>query len=131
MMFHNINLVLDSAGVNPLDITSYIMQKTDIIEEPVYINGGNVGTSKTGKPINDRIHTRYSFSVPLKPLPQSIYQRIIAKCEENEFEVTYTSARSNADVSVDAQCSLSEFKYATTVNGERIYHGCVITVEGK
>lgn len=122
-------LILDTQGT-PLDISSYIMQKTDIIEQPVYTNGTNVGTAKTGNPIFDRLNTRYKFAVPLKPLPQSILQQIDEKCRLNEMSITYTSYTSGANVTKIAQCSLSASNYALSKD-ERIYHGSVITCDLK
>lgn len=115
--------------IGDLDISKFVMQKTDITEAPIYSNGVNAGESKSGYAINDRKrHTRYSFSVPLIPLKQSDFVRIIKQCEANELQVLYTSALSGNEVVTMAQCSLSGWRYALTFNGERIYAGGVITV---
>lgn len=119
-------LILDT-----LDISEYVNQKIDIAETPTYVDGLNLGTAKTGVPIFNRIHTRYSLSIPLKPLPQSVYSQIISKCELNEMSVEYTSARAVDTIGAVAQCSLSQWKYATEWAGQRIYHGCTLTVNCK
>lgn len=116
--------------INALNISNYVMQKEDVNETPVYVDGTNTGVSKTGVAIRDRVRTRYTASFSLVPLPQSVFQSIITACEGNQAEVIYTSARSGADVTVTAQCSLSGWSYATDANGERIYTGCTITIEG-
>jgi len=125
----SINLILDVTGT-ALDISSYIMQKTDIVETPVYTNGLNVGTAKTGNPIFDRLNTRYQFSVPLKPLPRSVLAQIDAKCRLNEMSITYTSYTSGADITKVAQCSLSQSSFAVS-RDENVYAGAVITCDIK
>lgn len=121
-------LILDVTSTNPLDLTNYTYSSIDIKEAPTYVNGKNVGTSKNGFSIFDRIHTRYSFSIPLRPMPSSTFSEIIKLCEKSEMYVNYDSAR--GDVTERAQVSLSGWEYAMTKDGERIYHNAVITVQG-
>lgn len=121
-------LILNATSANPLDISKWINQRNDINESPNYVDGANIGQSKNGKPIFDRINTLYSFSVPLIPIPQSVFQEIIRACEASQMYVRYDSARGN--VVERAQASLSGWKYALTVDGVKIYHGCVITIQG-
>ena len=129
-----ITMILDAGGSYPLDITPYIMQMTDITEEPVYTSGVNEGTSKVGTPIHDRLQTLYRFSVPLIPAPQSVYAPIERRCRKNEMQVTYTSFTQASPVTMTGQCTFSRAGYVQTIqrDGEeqRIYSGPVITFEG-
>ena len=129
-----ISMVLDAGGISPLDISDYIMQQTDITEEPVYTSGPAAGQSKRGTPINDRLKTLYRFTVPLKPLPQDIYALIERKCQANEMQVIYTSMTQDLPVTRTGQCSFSRAGYVKTIerDGEelRIYAGPTITFEG-
>lgn len=120
-------LILNANSQNPLDISQYIYQKININEVPNYVDGENIGTSKNGLSIFDRIHTAYTFSVPLKPITEGVFREIIQACEANEMYVNYESAR--GDIFVRAQVSLSGWHYALE-KGEKIYDGAVITVQG-
>lgn len=120
-------LILKANEANPLDISQYIYQHININETPNYVDGANIGLSKNGRSIFDRIHTAYSFSVPLKPLTEGVFRDIITACEANEMYVNYESARGN--ILVRAQVSLSGWHYALD-KGEKIYDGAVITVQG-
>lgn len=127
-------MILDANGISPLDISSYIMQKTDITEEPVYTQGGAEGVSKRGTPIHDRLTTLYRFSVPLIPDTQGIYSQIERKCQTNEMSVTFTSMTSPNPVTMTGQCTFSRAGYVKTINRngttQRIYSGATITFEG-
>jgi len=132
-MANNIHMILDANGT-PLDISDYIMQQTAIVETPIYVNGQAGGTSKMGTPIYDRLRTLYQFTVPLKPGPRAIYEAIENKVKENAFDVTYTSYRAAADVTLYGQCVLNAAQYVDTINydgsPQRIYAGPSITFEG-
>lgn len=129
-----ISMILDADGIMPLDITAYIMQQTDIKEEPVYTNGVNEGMSKVGTPIHDRLQTLYRFSVPIKPLPQSVYAQIEKRCQMNEMTVTYTSFSMPEPVTRRGQCTFSRVGYVKTIDRDgseqRIYAGPTISFEG-
>ena len=129
-----ITLILDAGGLSPLDITDYIMQQTDIAEEPIYTEGPAAGMSKRGTPIHDRLQTRYRFSVPLIPAPQGVYASIERRCQMNEMQVTYTSFTQPEPVTMTAQCTFSRAGYVKTIerdgDTQRIYAGPTITVEG-
>lgn len=129
-----ITMILDAGGLSPLDITPYIMQQTDIQEEPIYTSGPASGTSKRGTPIFDRLRTLYRFSVPLIPADQATYAAIEKKCQANEMQVTYTSMTSASPVTMTGQCSFSRAGYVKTIEYDgtdrRIYAGPTITFEG-
>lgn len=120
-------LILKANEASPLDISEYIYQHININETPNYIDGANTGTSKNGRSIFDRIHTAYTFSVPLKPITESVFREIITACEASEMYVNYEGAR--GDILVRAQVSLSGWHYGLN-KGEKIYDGAVITVQG-
>lgn len=129
-----ITMILDAGGISPLDISDYIMQQTDINEEPVYSSGPASGMSKRGTPIYDRLKTIYRFTVPLKPLPQAIYAQIERKCQANEMQVSYTSMTQPYPVTRIGQCTFSRVGYVKEINYDgddlRIYAGPTITFEG-
>lgn len=129
-----ITMILDAGGLAPLDITDYIMQQTDIYEEPVYTSGPNEGTSKRGTPIHDRLRTLYRFIVPLIPADQATYAAIEKRCQMNEMAVIYTSMTQPEPVMMTGQCTFSRAGYVKTIeydNAERrIYAGPTITFEG-
>lgn len=129
-----ITMILDAGGISPLDITEYIMQQTDIFEEPLYTSGPAEGVSKRGTPIHDRLQTLYRFSVPLKPLPQSVYAIIERRCQANEMQVEYTSFTQSEPITLMGQCAFSQAGYVKTIQRDgqeqRIYAGPVITFEG-
>lgn len=129
-----ISMILDAGGISPLDITPYIMQQTDIFEEPVYSTGPAEGMSKRGTPIHDRLQTLYRFTVPLIPAPRSVYAPIEKRCQMREMQVTYTSMIEAEAVTMTGQCSFSRAGYVKTIqrDGEeqRVYSGPVITFEG-
>ncbi len=129
-----ISMILDAGGNAPLDITPYIMQMTDIYEEPIYTSGPAEGVSKRGTPIHDRLQTLYRFSVPLKPAAQSVYAPIERICRKNEMQVTYTSMTMPEAVTLTGQCTFSRAGYVQTIerdgSEQRIYAGPVVTFEG-
>lgn len=129
-----ITMILDAGGLDPLDITPYIMQETDITEMPVYTEGPAAGMSKRGTPIHDRLQTLYNFTVPLIPAPQGVYAIIEKVCQKNEMQVTYTSLTQPTPVTMTGQCTFSQAGYVQTIerDGEtlRIYAGPTITFEG-
>lgn len=129
-----ISMILDAGGNAPLDITPYIMQMTDIYEEPIYTSGPAEGVSKRGTPIHDRLQTLYRFSVPLKPAAQSVYAPIERICRKNEMQVTYTSMTTPEAVTLTGQCTFSRAGYVQTIerdgSEQRIYAGPVVTFEG-
>lgn len=129
-----ITMILDAAGLSPLDISDYIMQQTDISEEPVYTSGPNQGMSKRGTPINDRLQTLYRFSVPLIPADQAIYAMIEKRCQLNEMACTYTSMTQPEPVTLIGQATFSRAGYVKTIDFDgserRIYAGPTITFEG-
>lgn len=129
-----ITMILDAAGISPLDISDYIMQQTDIKEEPIYTSGPAAGTSKRGTPIYDRLRTMYRFSVPLIPADQATYAAIEKKCQTNQMRVTYTSMTAAANVTMTGQCTFSRAGYVKTIDYDgserRIYAGPTITFEG-
>ena len=129
-----ITMILDAAGITPLDISDYIMQQTNIYEEPVYVTGPAEGTSKRGTPIHDRLQTLYRFSAPLKPLDQATYATIEKRCQMSEIQVTYTSFTQPEPITLTGQCTFSRAGYVKTIEydgGERrIYAGPTITFEG-
>ncbi len=133
-MANNIHMILDSRGNSPLDISDYIMQQTDIREQPVYTQGPAGGTSKMGTPIYDRLETLYRFTVPLKPNFQAVYAQIERKVKANAFYVTYTSYRAPEDVTLYGQCTLNEARFVSVVDRDgaerRVYAGPSITFEG-
>ena len=130
---NNIHMILDSQGT-PLDISDSIMQRTRIIEAPVYTQGPAAGSAKVGTPIYDRLRTLYRFTVPLKPGLQAVYAAIEAKVAQGPFYVTYTSYRSPSDVELFGLCTLNEAQYVKTINRDgsetRVYAGPSITFEG-
>ena len=132
-MANNIHLILDSQGT-PLDISDYIMQQTDIEEEPIYTEGPAAGKAKVGTPIYDRLRTLYRFSVPLKPGLQNVYAAIEAKIAAGAFYVTYTSYRSPTDVTLFGQCTFSRAQFVKIIDRDgsehRVYAGPSITFEG-
>lgn len=130
-----ITMILDVGSIAPLDITPYIMQQTEIYEEPIYSDGPAAGMSKAGTPIYDRLAARmYRFTVPLVPAPQSVYAPIERKCRLNEQQVTFTSLTQALPVTMTGQCTFSRAGYVQTIqrDGEeqRIYAGPTITFEG-
>lgn len=129
-----ITMILDAAGVSPLDISDYIMQQTNITEEPIYTSGPNEGVSKRGTPIHDRLRTLYRFSVPLIPADQSVYADIEMRCRMNKMSCTYTSMTAPEPVTLVGQATFSRAGYVKTIeydgNDRRIYAGPVITFEG-
>ena len=128
-----INMILDANGI-PLNISDYIMQKTAIVETPIYVDGPAGGTSKMGTPIYDRLRTLYRFTVPLKPNVRAIYAAIEQKVAEGAYDVTYTSYRSASDVTLYGICTLNEATYVDTITRDgvttRVYAGPSITFEG-
>lgn len=129
-----ITMILDAAGISPLDISDYIMQQTDISEEPVYTSGPNEGMSKRGTPIHDRLRTLYRFSVPLIPADQATYAAIERRCQMNEMACTYTSMTQPEPVTLIGQATFSRAGYVKTIERDgdtmRIYAGPTITFEG-
>lgn len=130
-----ITMILDVGGLEPLDITPYIMQMTDIYEEPLYVDGPAAGMSKVGTPIYDRLSSRmYRFSVPLIPASREIYAPIERKCRLNQMRVTYTSMTQADPVTMTGQCTFSQAGYVQTIQrdglAQRIYAGPTITFEG-
>lgn len=120
----NFVLIIDGA-----DFSDCIMQKTDIVETPDYINGPNAGTSKVGTPIWDRVRTAYGFEQAIKPLPRARYEALARACEPNEVTLTYTSFLSASPVTVRAQLFLSRIQYATEAWNGPIYHGAKLQAE--
>lgn len=129
-----ITMILDAAGISPLDISDYIMQQTDIAEEPVYTSGPNEGMSKRGTPIHDRLQTLYRFSVPLIPADQATYAAIEKRCQMGEMACTYTSMTQPEPVTLIGQATFSRAGYVKTIERDgdtmRIYAGPTITFEG-
>lgn len=129
-----ITMILDAAGISPLDISDYIMQQTNINEEPIYTAGPNEGMSKRGTPIHDRLRTLYRFSVPLIPASQAIYEAIEMRCRMNKMACTYTSMTAPEPVTLIGQATFSRAGYVKTIERdgvtERIYAGPTITFEG-
>ena len=129
-----ITMILDAAGLSPLDISDYIMQQTDIAEEPVYTSGPNEGMSKRGTPIHDRLQTLYRFSVPLIPADQATYAAIEKRCQMSEMACTYTSMTAPEPVTLVGQATFSRAGYVKTIERDgvtqRIYAGPTITFEG-
>ena len=129
-----ITMILDAAGLSPLDISEYIMQQTDISEEPVYTSGPNEGMSKRGTPIHDRLQTLYRFSVPLIPADQATYAAIEKRCQMGEMACTYTSMTQPEPVTLIGQATFSRAGYVKTIERDgdtmRIYAGPTITFEG-
>ena len=129
-----ITMILDAAGITPLDISSYIMQQTNIYEEPVYTSGPNEGMSKRGTPIHDRLRTLYRFSVPLIPADQATYAAIEKRCQMNKMAVTFTSMTAPEPVTMVGQATFSRAGYVKTIEYDgserRIYAGPTITFEG-
>lgn len=120
----NFVLIIDGA-----DFSDCVMQKTDIIETPDYINGPNAGTSKVGTPIWDRVRTAYGFEQAIKPLSRARYEALARACEPNEVTLTYTSFLSASPVTVRAQLFLSRIQYATEAWNGPIYHGAKLQAE--
>ena len=129
-----ITMILDAAGLSPLDISDCIMQQTDISEEPVYTSGPNEGMSKRGTPIHDRLQTLYRFSVPLIPADQATYAAIEKRCQMSEMACTYTSMTQPEPVTLIGQATFSRAGYVKTIERDgdtmRIYAGPTITFEG-
>lgn len=129
-----ITMILDAGSSSPLDISQYIMQETNIFEEPVYTSGPAEGMSKRGTPIHDRLRTMYRFSVPLIPAGQATYAAIEKRCQMNEMQVTYTSFTMPEPITLTGQCSFSRAGYVKAVEYDgterRIYAGPTITFEG-
>lgn len=129
-----ITMILDAAGISPLDISDCIMQQTDITEEPVYTYGPNEGMSKRGTPIHDRLRTMYRFSVPLIPADQATYAAIEKRCQMNMMSCTYTSMTQPQPVTLVGQATFSRAGYVKTIERDgvtqRIYAGPTITFEG-
>ena len=127
-------MILDAAGVSPLDISDYIMQQTNITEEPIYTSGPNEGVSKVGTPIHDRLRTLYRFTVPLIPAGQAIYAAIEMRCRMNTMACTFTSMTAPEPVTMIGQATFSRAGYVKTIERDgvtqRIYAGPTITFEG-
>ena len=117
--------------INGVDFSAYIQQTVDVKETPVYVDGPAEGISVSGNPFFDRVGTRYRSSFALKPLPREKFNALRVACEANEVNVYMTTSRNDDPISVVAQCSLSQYSYATDHAGQRIYTGATITIEAK
>lgn len=114
--------------IDGTDFSDYIQQMSQVGISPIYTNGANVGETDSGIQIFDRARVRYALSFALKPLPQSLFQTLIAACEANSVPVVATTPRYAVNQSFVAQISLSSFSYATNSQGERIYSGATIEI---
>lgn len=120
-------LILNKGTLRELDVSRLTFKYKDLEESPIYVHGENEGTSKAGTPIWDRVRTRYSANIPLVPMTDDQLREILAAAEVCPQTVEYETARGT--VITKAAVTVSGYRYAMELDGERLYHGAVVTIE--
>lgn len=113
--------------VDNLNLTSYIQQKTDIVENMRKIYGSNGGMSTSGEEFVDLITVQIDPSFRLKPLPRADYVQVMQLMQKPTVTVRYTSVMSDALRIIKAAPVELVAHYATDARGSRIYDGETIS----
>lgn len=113
--------------VDNLNLTTYIQQKTDVVENMRKVYGNNGGMSTSGEEFVDLITVQIDPSFRLKPLPRNIYAQIMNLMQKPTVAIRYTSVMSEALRSITAAPVELVAHYATDARGSRIYDGETIS----
>lgn len=113
--------------VDNLNLTTFIQQKTDVVENMRKIYGNNGGMSTSGEEFVDLIVVQIDPSFRLKPLPRDIYAQIMTLMQKPTVAIRYTSVMSDSLRSITAAPTELVAHYATDARGSRIYDGETIS----
>lgn len=114
--------------VGNLNLTPYIQQQTDVIENVRKIYGNNGGMSISGEEFEDLIAVKIDPTFRLKPLPRDAYNAIMQVMKAATVTVRYTSVTSSALRSIQAApLEMSAHYVMDSYTGARIYDGEIIS----
>lgn len=114
--------------VGTLNLTQYIQQKTDVIEQVRKVYGNNGGMSITGEEFEDLIAVKIDPTFRLKPMPRDTYMQIMTAMKSSSVTVRYTSVISSALRSIKAAPLEMRAHYVMDdYAGARIYDGETIS----
>ena len=114
--------------VGNLNLTRYIQQQTDVVENVRKIYGNNGGMSISGEEFEDLIAVKIDPTFRLKPLPRDAYNAIMQVMKAATVTVRYTSVTSSALRSIQAApLEMSAHYVMDSYSGARIYDGEIIS----
>ena len=114
--------------VGNLNLTRYIQQQTDVVENVRKIYGNNGGMSISGGEFEDLIAVKIDPTFRLKPLPRDAYNAIMTTMKAATVTVRYTSVTSSALRSIQAApLEMSAHYVMDNYSGQRIYDGEIIS----
>ena len=114
--------------VGNLNLTRYIQQQTDVVENVRKIYGNNGGMSISGEEFEDLIAVKIDPTFRLKPLPRDAYNAIMTTMKAATVTVRYTSVTSSALRSIQAApLEMSAHYVMDSYSGARIYDGEIIS----
>ncbi len=114
--------------VGNLNLTPYIQQQTDVVENVRKIYGNNGGMSISGEEFEDLIAVKIDPTFRLKPLPRDAYNAIMQVMKAATVTVRYTSVTSSALRSIQAApLEMSAHYVMDSYSGARIYDGEIIS----
>lgn len=114
--------------VGNLNLTPYIQQQTDVVENVRKIYGNNGGMSISGEEFEDLIAVKIDPTFRLKPLPRDAYNAIMQVMKAATVTVRYTSVTSSALRSIQAApLEMSAHYVMDSYTGARIYDGEIIS----
>lgn len=114
--------------VGNLNLTQYIQQQTDVIEQVRKVYGNNGGMSISGEEFEDLITVKIDPSFRLKPLPRDAYNQVMAVMKQSTVTVRYTSVISSALRSIQAApLEMTAHYVMDSYSGARIYDGEIIS----
>lgn len=113
--------------VDNLNLTSFIQQTVDVVENMRKTYGDNGGMSTEGEEFVDLIVVQIDPSFRLKPLPRSAYAQVMQLMQRPTVTVRYTSVMGEGLRTITAAPTELVAHYALDARGSRIYDGETIS----